>query len=615
MRDTIRKLVTLNTGVAAAQVAPDETAGTTLVSGTALLVTRDAVSKRWAPRWLGHMGLKVKVVDTAVDAIHAASEERPALMLCDTSMLASNGTPVIRTLRKMYGKDVPLIALCESGVEAATATDSDVTDLARRPYDWQLIAHRAAKAVRAHETLAKLRAARDRIEAMETADRDQARAAGLDALTGLPGSDRFRSLLTRAMASRDEMTRRIGLLAIGLDRFRMVNEAIGREDADRLLGMFADRLRDCLADRSIIGDAEGQLVTAVAARLRGARFAMMISNATTEDVVRIQNAVRTMLEEPFEVGGQSVYLTASRGAAMYPKDYEDADKLVHSAESAMLEAQDDGTEFRFHRPLTDSHGGRLLKIDNMLREAIRNHDLTLAYQPITDVRTGKVLGAEALLRWVHEEEGAMSPADFVPVAEKTGLMQEIGEFVINKACGQLREWLDDGIPPLRMALNLSLCQLLRGDIVATVEKALEEHQLAPELVEIELSERGVLNKSPEVIEQVRRLKALGVRISIDDFGTGQAAIGYLKDLPVDVIKIDRSYVSGAASSDREEAIASGMVALAHRLNASVVAEGVETPEQLEMLRGWGSEECQGFYFSPAVPPNEFRQIAKRDTVI
>lgn len=199
----------------------------------------------------------------------------------------------------------------------------------------------------------------------------------------------------------------------------------------------------------------------------------------------------------------------------------------------------------------------------------------------------------------------MSPADFVPVAERTGLMREIGTFVINAACAQLRAWIDIGMAPIRIAVNLSLCQLLRDDVPAIVATALAKHQLDPALLELELSERGVLTKCPEVIEQVHRLKALGVRISIDDFGTGQAAIGYLKDLPIDVIKIDRSYISGNGLSARDEAIASGMVALAQGLNATVISEGVETEEQLQKLKAWGSQEYQGFYCSPAVPGTEF----------
>ena len=193
----------------------------------------------------------------------------------------------------------------------------------------------------------------------------------------------------------------------------------------------------------------------------------------------------------------------------------------------------------------------------------------------------------------------------MPIAEKTGLMKEIGDFVIESACAQMRRWLDDGMAPIRIAVNLSLCQLTRGDVVAVTQRALDRFDIEPGMLEIELSERGVLNRRPEVVQEVHRLKDTGVRISIDDFGTGQAAIAYLKDLPIDVIKIDKSYVSGADSSDRDRAIACGMVALAQHLDATVIAEGVETSEQLDMLRSWGSQECQGFLFSPAVTGAEF----------
>ena len=446
----------------------------------------------------------------------------------------------------------------------------------------------------------------DRINSTVTAvERDRAKAADLDVLTQLPNGDRFRHLLHKAISIHGQSDGEVGVLVIGLDRYRLVNEAIGRQNANLLMGLFADRLRTCLGDRDIIGGADCGAITAVAARLGGARFAMMISNAQTDEIVRVRQAIQSQLEQPFEVAGQSIYLTASIGAAIFPRDNSSADGLLNCAETAMIDAQESGTGFEFFAKPKDSSSMRLLNLDRMLREALRNNDLKLAYQPITATDTGKVVGAEALLRWHHAEEGTISPADFVPVAEKTGLMQEIGDLVIRAACKQLRDWIDNGMTPIRMAVNLSLCQLLRGDVVAVVQEALEDYRLKPGWLEIELSERGVLNQRPEVVQEINRLKGIGVRISIDDFGTGQAAIGYLKDLPVDVIKIDRSYVSGAIRSERDEAIASGMVALAQRLNATVIAEGVETREQLDMLRAWGSQECQGFLFSPAVPADEF----------
>ena len=286
-------------------------------------------------------------------------------------------------------------------------------------------------------------------------------------------------------------------------------------------------------------------------------------------------------EAPFEVDGQSVYLDATLGAAIYPADGSCADTLLHNAETAMLDAQEHSLGFQLYSQSNQSSSARLLNLDAMLREAI--------HEAMTN---GEKEDAAVMERIedVNAEEGAISPADFVPVAERNGLMSLIGEFVIEKACAQLRDWFDQGVPPMHMAVNISLCQLLRGDILDVVQAALERYGIEPHYLELELSERGVLNRHPEVIDVVRSLKAMGVRISIDDFGT---------------IKIDRSYVSGAASSERNEAIASGMVALAERLNATVVAEGVETGEQLEMLRRWGSDLCQGFYFSPAMAPEEF----------
>ena len=530
-------------------------------------------------------------------------------MIVDAAFAMEHKQSLLRTLRKVHGEDVPLIALCASDREVEVATDANVTDIVRRPYDWQLITRRVIRAVRAHEVLAELRCAQQSLEYIHSetsaAERDRARFAGIDKLTKLPNGERFRTQLHKVVGIHGESDSGIALLVIGLDRYRVVNEAVGRQNADQLLGLFAARLKNCLADRDVIGSSDCGAITAAAARLGGARFALMVSNAKTEEILRIREAIRSELSRPFEVAGQSIYLTASIGAAMFPRDCSSADGLLHSAETAMLEAQESGSGFEFFTQPADTSSVRVLNLDRMLRQAVRNNELELAYQPIVSAESGQVVAAEALLRWHHAEEGMISPADFVPVAEKTGVMQEIGDYVIDTACRQLRQWMDNGLRPIRMSINISLCQLLRGDVVAVVKQALECYDLEPEMLEIELSERGVLNQRAEVVSEICRLKSIGVRISVDDFGTGQAAISYLKDLPVDVIKIDRSYVSGVNRNAKEEAIASGMVALARRLNATVIAEGVETQEQLEMLREWGSQECQGFLFSPAITPGDF----------
>lgn len=612
MHAALKKVITFDFGgqpsrEALAPAVSNQEAGEFM--GIALLITSDNLSQQWAPRWLQHAGLEFRIAHTVEEALGIASATRPSLMIADAALTDDNRKPLLKSLREVHGKDVPLIALCTNTAEVTAAVDADVTDIVRRPYDWQVITRRAVRAVRAHENLSKLRVARDQLNNMHTsiqaASLDRARAAGLDKLTDLPNGERFRSLLHRAVAIHGPSSSDIGVLVIGLDRFRIVNDAVGYENANRLLRQFADRLRTCLRDRDVIGGADCGTVTSVAARLGGARFALVISNAKVDDIIRVKQAILSELEQPFEVAGQSIYLTVSIGAAIFPRDCTSADGMLHCAETAMLDAQESGSGFQFFTQPEDTASARLLDLHRMLREAIRNNDLELNYQPIWELESGRVVAAEALLRWHHAEEGTISPVDFVPVAEKTNLMIEIGDFVIASACAQLRDWIDAGMEPIRMAVNVSLCQLLRGNVASVVEKALQENRIEPRLLEIELSERGVLNQRPEVIKEICRLKAIGVRISIDDFGTGNASIAYLKDLPVDVIKIDRSYVSGAGRNDRDEAIASGMVALAQRLQATVIAEGVETREQLDTLRSWGAQECQGFYFSPAVPAEEF----------
>jgi diguanylate cyclase (GGDEF)-like protein len=612
MRATIRKVISLDFGRQSDKRLPPagaEGEQAKDITGIALLITKDNLSLQWAPRWLQHTGLEVRLASTPEEALDITSAIRPSLLIADAALLAEDRTPLLTTLRKVHGEDVPLFALCNSNADVVLATEVNATDIVRRPYDWDLITRRAIRAVKAHDTLAKLLQARERLDKMNstvTADqRERAKSAGVDALTRLPNGDRFRSLLHKATAGHDRRADELCLLAIGLDNFRLVNDAVGYEYANRLLGQFADRLRNCLRNKDVIGGTGSNSVTAIAGRLRGARFALLISNGNTEQIMRVNQAIATELEQPFEIAGQSIYLTASIGAAIFPRDSKSADGLLHDAESAMLEAQDSGSGFNFYTNPDDTSSVQVLKLDRMLREAVRRGELRLAYQPITDTQSGKVVAAEALLRWTHEEEGPISPDVFVPIAEKTGLMREIGALVISSACAQLREWIDSGLEPIRIAVNLSLCQILRGDIVAIVEAALRENDLEPSLLELELSERGVLNQRPEVVGEIRRLKAIGVRISIDDFGTGQAAIGYLKDLPIDVIKIDRSYVSGVERTERDEAIASGMVALAQRLNTTVIAEGVETEQQLQMLREWGSQECQGFLFCRPISADEF----------
>jgi EAL domain-containing protein (putative c-di-GMP-specific phosphodiesterase class I) len=271
-----------------------------------------------------------------------------------------------------------------------------------------------------------------------------------------------------------------------------------------------------------------------------------------------------------------------------------------------------GRAYHFYSEALNGSLERRLGLDRMLRHAIENGELSVLYQPIVELGSGRVVAAEALLRWMHPVLGSVPPTEFVPLAESTGLMRELGEWVLRKACRQLRTWLDAGQRPLRMAVNISRCQLEDGDLAETVRAVLLETQIDPGLLELELSERGVLRQDKDVMKQVQRLKALGVRLTVDDFGTGDTMIAYLGQLPLDGLKIDQSFVGNLVNGEGEGVLTSAIVALAHRLNLSVTAEGVEQESQRQILRGFGCEEVQGFLFSPAVAPEEFLRLMATD---
>jgi EAL domain-containing protein (putative c-di-GMP-specific phosphodiesterase class I) len=349
--------------------------------------------------------------------------------------------------------------------------------------------------------------------------------------------------------------------------------------------------------------------TSALARLSGDEFTLMLTNVEDPENARLlgENAIRT-LRNRVRVGDREIFVSASIGAAYFPTHGRDAEQLLHHAEIALAEAKRGGGGMvRLYSESFNKANERTFELKRALLDSFERHELQLHYQPLV-LSEGRIIGAEALLRWEHPQLGSVSPAEFVPVAEESGLMRPIGHWVLRTACGQLRAWMDEGLPPIRMAVNVSLCQLSQGDLPAIVREALEEFQLDPSWLELELSERGVLRSDPDILKQLTDLKEMGVRLSVDDFGTGESAIAYLRRFPLDTLKLDRSYVDGVVGDENDAAIISAMIAMAHQLRLGVVAEGVESKEQLGFLRERGCDEYQGFLFSPAVPAQEFLRL-------
>jgi len=584
--------------------------------GSALLLCRDNTAKKWGQRWFTQTGLKTLVPSDPADGLAIARSSIPDVIIVEAGLRDAAGIPLFRALGDAADLAVPIIVMCSSNKETAAALEGDFFDVVRKPYDWQLISRRAQRASRQTVTEKKLEESRASLEkALSIADeaRKQLRSReSFEPVTGLPNKTKFIGLLKRGMHAVDRDKTKLAVFVIGFTRFRLVIEAMGQDPADKVLTEIGRNLVGCLRhDGAPRGDMKG-LRTAAAGSLDQFRFALMITCGSDEgDLQALQNQLLDTLSQPIQVSGQIVYLSACLGVALYPQDADDADSLLQRADNAMRDAQSRGGGFKYYCTETDAAAARKLRLENMLHEALDRDELTLAYQPITAIDGSHVVAAEALLRWPQENGSLIPPAEFIPIAEESGLMIRIGAFVLDEACRQLKEWHLAGIALPHICVNVAKAQLISAGFVNSVKSTLDRHDLNPGHLELEISERGVLSGDYDVISQLVEIKKHGIRLSVDDFGTGDSAIAYLKELPIDVLKIDKSYVAGLTSNHKDEAITSAMVALGQRLDLKVIAEGVETAEQLAILKKLGCDTFQGFLVSEAVPAGAFAALLKK----
>ena len=580
----------------------------------ALLASRQEDTLAWGKKWLERFGFRVAAAVSLDEAAGQLETDPPELVVVDGSLRGPDSLPAWSALRKLPGgADVPVLAICANDKEARRAVGEGSTDVVRRPIEWQVLSRRAARMVEAYRTTRELAATRTELEGMRSRDRAESQgeqAQPLDPLTGLPQRKAFEQVLDGALGGSPRTGFTLAVLFLDLDRFKLINGTYGRLGGSQVLVQVAERLRGCLRKRELLGPRRAGMATAAVARLGGDAFGMMVSPAgAREDVSPIAQAVLDALSDPFVVDEAEVYVSASLGIAIAPTDGTTAEELLQRAELAMADAgRRGGGAFRFYsRGLSDARQ-RSLKIDRLLRRTLERNELSVHYQPIIDSRSRRIVGAEALLRWQSPELGNVPPMEFIPVAEETGFMVEIGRWVLLTACRELRAWDDLRLPPIRMATNVSLCQVTRGNLPQLVDEALNETGVAPSRLELELSERGALRSDPEILRQLQALRRRGVRVSVDDFGTGDSAIAYLKRFPLDTLKVDQSFIAGALTDPDDAAITSAMIAMAHRMRLRVVAEGVEQQQQVDLLNELECEEVQGFFFSPPVPALAFREL-------
>jgi len=427
------------------------------------------------------------------------------------------------------------------------------------------------------------------------------RLAHYDPLTGLPNRLLIQSRLDHALAHARREGSQVAVLFVDLDRFKNVNDSLGHPVGDQLLQQITQRINERIRGDDTFG------------RLGGDEFLIVLDDLRqASDAAGVAREVLQILEAPFALEGhRDIYIGASVGISLYPQDGEDAAELVQHADAAMYQAKEQGRNtLRFYTPELSAAVTYRMELESRMRRALAQGEFTLHYQPQVDLATSTVIGCEALVRWNDPEKGLVSPADFIPLAEETGLIVALGDWVLQTACAQFRQWLNMTSMPLCMAINLSARQLQQPDFVDSVDAIIRRFQLPAERIKLELTESMIMASGEDAASLLASIRALGVRLSIDDFGTGYSSLAYLKRFPIDELKIDRGFVKDIPQDDNDTEIAATIIAMAHKLKLKVIAEGVETREQADFLGQQGCQAYQGYLFSAPLPADAFEKLLR-----
>jgi diguanylate cyclase (GGDEF)-like protein len=524
-------------------------------------------------------------------ALGAIAEERPDVVLLDLNMPEVGGLDILRAMRADEAlAHVPVIILTSSA-DADTklrALELGANDFLAKPVDPSELV------LRLRNTLAA-KAYQDQLEYY-------------DRLTGLPNRRLFTERLGQALGSARRAEAHCAVLYIALDRFRHINDTLGRAVGDTLLSAAAGRIAKCVEDGAPPAAASGK-PGRILSRVGGDEFAWLLSGCgSVEDAEQVARRLLSRLQDPFGLDGRELFTSFSIGIAFFPDDADNAEALLANAGIAMSHAsRGGGNAVQFYNASLNARSAERLNLESQLRRALDRDEISLHYQPKVDIGTGRIIGAEALMRWRHPQMGSVPPNHFIPIAEESGLIASLGEWAIWCACRQGRIWHDAGLP-LPISVNLSAKQFHAGGIEETIRNALQGSGLEGRWLVLELTESMIMENFHESSDVLRALKDMGVEVSVDDFGTGYSSLSYLKRFPLDELKIDRSFVKGVPQDADDAAIVTAIIGMAHSLGLKVVAEGVETEEQLAFLRDRGCDEYQGFLCSKPVVAADWSRL-------
>jgi diguanylate cyclase len=560
-------------------------------------------------------------VDTAsqgqagVQLVQRALEGGHPYALAFVQMGGAPGGDGLETIERLWAVD-PRLQVVMSSVQsncdwAEVVTRLDHPDklmMVKQPFDPFEVRQCASamtrkwqneQALRSHvESLEQV--IEDRTRGLEAANRQLRHLATHDSLTGLPNRILLEDRLSQAIAHATRDGHTFAVAIFDLDRFKVINDSFGHGIGDELLKEVARRLQ---------GIARG-IDTVV--RLGGDEFVMIIDHlAQPADAQVVAQRATAALQQPLHIGDKDITSSASVGIALFPQDGNSVEALLAHADAAMYFVKQHGrNNVQYFAAGMDAATQDRGRLESDLEQALAREQFELHYQPKVDAQSGLVSGAEALIRWRHPLRGLVPPSTFIPLAEESGLMESIGNWVIHEACRQAGAWQAEGLPPTRVAVNLSAIQFRNGKLLGTIRRALRDANLEPRFLEVEVTESALMSDPEESVNILKQLQQMGVLVSVDDFGTGYSSMSYLQRFPIDKLKIDRAFINDVTSSDDDASIVSAIVSLGHTLKLKVIAEGVETPEQLEFLQMLGCDQYQGYHYSAAMPPNEFADLIR-----
>lgn len=534
--------------------------------------------------------------ENGVVGVEQAKLHLPDLILCDVMMPELDGYGVYEALRENSETAIiPFIFL------SAKADKSDIRqgmnlgadDYLTKPFTTSELSDAITARLQKQAKITQ-----PYITEMKRAAEHLSQLAYRDPLTNLPNRILLHQRLQEAIAQAKRHQYSIGILCLNLSRFKLVNAALGHLIGDRLLQAVAQRLTQCVSSNDTV------------ARLSGDEFSVVLTGITQKpDLVDTAQQILNKLSEPYDINGEEILIQLSMGITVYPEDNSNQDKLLNHADTAMRRAKRQGSSaYQLYNPDLDTLIAKRQFLETYLGHAIERSELEVYYQPQINLITGRIIGTEALLRWQHPNLGTISPSTFIPIAEETGLIFPIGEWLLHQVCTQAGIWQTSNFIPIRVSVNLSARQFKQQNLITLIAQALRETGLDPNRLELELTETSLMEDVDMTIATLLELKAMGIQISIDDFGTGYSSLNYLRRFPLDTLKIDQSFVSHVVHDANDAAIATAIIAMAQSLKLKVIAEGVETEEQFNFLRQHGCYAMQGFLFSPPLPAAEFEQL-------